>query len=439
MLSNSSGLGRVFLQRAALPRGASRGLLGALFGLLACSTATFAQSIQQQYLPPPTRPPANVPNQSAAQPAANPPAPAPAPPSQPAAPQPAASQPSANQAASNPVCYRLQQQLASVDQGAADPARADQIKRADEAIAKQQADLDRALSQAHKAGCAGEGFFALFSALSPQCGPITSSIQQMRGNLDRMTSEEQQLKSGGDAQDGQRRALIGALAQNNCGAQYASAAQQSGPANFLDALFGNGTIVNPSGDGAPSGTYHTVCVRTCDGYYFPISYSTNATRFTDDEKSCQRLCPASEAALYSFRNPGEGMDQAVSNTGQAYTALPNAYRYRKEVVSGCSCRRAGQSWADALKDADDSTTLVQGDIVVTDQNAKQLSQAPQVRGKGAVPAAVVSQPSTAAASSSTSATTDPSKRAVRTVGPPFLAPGQMLLQQQQPQVLQPQR
>jgi len=252
-----------------------------------------------------------------------------------------------------------------------------------------------------------------------------------------MTSEQQQLKGGGDAQDSQRRALIGALAQNNCGAQYASAAQQSGPANFLDALFGNGTIVNPGGDGAPSGTYHTVCVRTCDGYYFPISYSTNATRFTDDEKACQRLCPASEAALYSFRNPGEGMDQAVSNTGQSYTALPNAYRYRKEVVAGCSCRRAGQSWADALKGADDSTTLESGDIVVTDQNAKMLSQAPKQGGRAAAPAGVMSQPSAAAAPAST--TTDPSKRVVRTVGPPFLSPGQMQLQQQQPQVLQPQR
>ncbi len=150
---------------------------------------------------------------------------------------------------------RLQGQLASVDQGAADPARAEQIKRSDDAIAKQQADLDRAVAQAHKAGCAGEGFFALFSALSPQCGPITSSIQQMRGNLDRMMSEQQQLKTGTDAQDGQRRALIGALAQNNCGAQYASAASSSGPTGFFDALFGNGTVVNPNGDGAPSGTF----------------------------------------------------------------------------------------------------------------------------------------------------------------------------------------
>jgi Protein of unknown function (DUF2865) len=404
MFNKSRGLGRV----------SSQDVLGVLLGLLmplsASCTAALAQSTQQPYQPQPYQP-------------APPPASTPAP-----------SQPGANQASSNPVCVRLQAQLASVDQGAADPARADQIKRADDAIAKQQADLDRAVSQAHKAGCAGEGFFALFSALSPQCGPITSTIQQMRGNLDRMTSEEQQLKSGGDAQDGQRRALIGALAQNNCGAQYASAAASSGPANFFDALFGNGTVVNPSGDGAPSGTYHTVCVRTCDGYYFPVSYSTVPGRFPDDEKACQRLCPASEAQLYSFRNPGEDMDQAVSNSGQLYTALPNAYRYRKEVVNGCSCRRAGQSWADALKGADDSTTLEQGDIVVTDQNSKTLSQPP--KSKGAAPSA--SQP--VATISAPSSAADPGKRVVRTVGPPFLSPGQMQTQQQeQQQSQQPQR
>jgi hypothetical protein len=386
----------------------------ALGGLLACSTAAFAQGapVQQPYQQPQYQP---VQSQSVASPAS----------SQPASSPPPSSQPAGNQAASNPVCGRLQAQLASVDQGSADPARAEQIKRSDDAIAKQQADLDRAVSQAHKAGCAGEGFFALFSALSPQCGPITSSIQQMRGNLDRMMSEQQQLKSGGDAQDGQRRALIGALAQNNCGAQYASAASSSGPTGFFDALFGNGTVVNPNGDGAPSGTFHTVCVRTCDGYYFPISYSTSASRFADDEKSCQRLCPASDVALYSFRNPGEDMDQAVSNAGQLYTALPNAYRYRKEVTAGCSCRRPGQSWGDALKNADDSTTLEQGDIVVTDQSAKSLSQPPKQGGKAAAPG--TSQPSAIAAVPVTSDTT---KRPVRTVGPPFLSPGQMQMQQQ---------
>jgi hypothetical protein len=335
--------------------------------------------------------------------------------------QPAPNQPPPNPQASNVICGRLQGQLAAFDQGGADPGRADQIKRSEDAIAKQQADLDRAVTQAHKAGCAGQGFFALFSALSPQCGPITSQIQQMRGSLDHMMSDLEQLKSGSDDRQGQRRALIGQLAQNNCGAQYTAAANSSGgPQGFFDALFGGGTIHDAGGDGAPNGTYRTVCVRTCDGYYFPISYSTVPNRFADDDHACQRLCPASEVTLYSYRNPGEGIEQAVSTTGQPYTALPNAFRYRKEFTAACSCRKAGQSWADALKNADDSTTLESDDIVVTDQNAKALSQAPKGKTAAAAGQPAPNAPKPAASASGS----DAKKQAIRVIGPPFLSGSQ---------------
>jgi hypothetical protein len=383
--------------KAALKRGRLATLLAACALAIAAAAwaAAWSQASAQGIAAPPPPPP----------PAANPPLSSNPPPG------------------SNPVCVRLESQLTSLDQGATDPARADQIKRSEDAIAKQQSDLDRAVAQAHKAGCAGEGFFAFFSALSPQCGPITSQIQQMRGNLDRMMSELEQLKTGDTGQQAQRRALIGQLAQNNCGAQYTAAANSvSGPQSFFDALFGGGTIVNPSGDGAPSGTYHTVCVRACDGYYFPISYSTVPSRFADDERACQRQCPASQAELYSFHNPGEDMDQAVSVSGQAYTALPNAFRYRKEVVAGCSCRAPGQSWADALKNADDATTLESGDIVVNDRNAKMLSQPPKQPGKSAAASAAV-KPAALTSTPTTPAATDASGPAkpVRVVGPPFLS------------------
>src|SRR3974390_3272066 len=340
---------------------------------------------------------------------------APAPVRQPIS-NPGAANPASN---SNPICVRLESQLTALTQGSVDPVRAEQIKRTEDAIAKQQADLDGTVAQAHKAGCAGQGFFAFFSALSPQCGPITSQIQQMRGNLDRMISDVEQLKKGNTGQEGQRRALIGQLAQNNCGAQYTAAANSwGGPQGFFDALFG-GTIINPGGDGAPSGTYHTICVRSCDGFYFPISYSTVPSRFTDDARACQRLCPAAEAELYSFHNPGEDMQQAVSISGQPYTALPNAFRYRKEIVAGCSCRRPGQSWADALKNADDSSTLESGDIVVTDQHAKTLSH-PKPSGKPTIatpqPGSGKSAAAPATASSTTPASStgaDNGKRTVR--------------------------
>jgi hypothetical protein len=322
----------------------------------------------------------------------------------------------------NPVCARLEGQLASINTGnPADNARAAQIKQAEDAVAKQQADLDRAVTDGHKQGCEGTGFFSLFSSLSPQCGPVTQRIQQMRGNLDRMMSDLEAMKSGNSGQDDQRRAVLGQLAQNNCGAQYTAAANAAGgPRGFFDALFGGGNVVNPSGDGAPAGTFHTVCVRTCDGYYFPISYSTTPSRFPDDQRACQRECPAAEATLYAFRNPGEGMEQAMSINGQPYTALPNAFAYRKQYSAACSCRRPGQSWADALKDADDATTLESGDIVVNDKNAKTLSQAPLPKGAKPVANAPVAN-STATPVPANPSTDSNGKTQVRTVGPPFVA------------------
>jgi Protein of unknown function (DUF2865) len=337
--------------------------------------------------------------------------------------------PTADQAASNPICVRLESQLATLNRGAADPARADQIKRHEDAIAKQQADLDRTLAQSKKVGCEGGGFFALFTGGGPQCQPINAQIQQMRDNLDHTMTELERLKSGSNDQEGPRRALIGQLAQNNCGPQYRAAAAAAGPGGFLDALFG-GTIINSGGDGAPSGTYRTVCVRTCDGYYFPISYSTVPTRFPDDQRACQRECPAAETSLYTYRNPGEDINQAVSLSGQPYSELPNAFHYRREYTPACSCRRPGQSWADALKNSDDATTLESGDIVVTDQNAKALSQPASKpagkQSKGAASAANANQnpgattaPQAATPNTSASAV-DSSAGGVRSVGPPFV-------------------
>lgn len=332
------------------------------------------------------------------------------------------SPPAPGSQAANPVCARLEGQLASINNGSsADNARASQIKQAEDAVSRQQAELDRAVTDGHKQGCEGTGFFSLFSSLSPQCGPVTQRIQQMRGNLDRMMSDLEALKSGSNNQDDQRRAVLGQLAQNNCGAQYTAAANAAGgPRGFFDALFGGGNVVNPSGDGAPAGTFHTVCVRTCDGYYFPISYSTTPTRFPDDQRACQRECPAAEATLYAFRNPGENMEQAMSISGQPYTSLPTAFQYRKQFTPTCSCRRPGQSWADALKDADDSSTLESGDIVVTDKNANTLSQAPQPKGTKTGTAKPEPNATPAPAPANTANSTS-GKTQVRTVGPPFVA------------------
>src|SRR4029077_15023983 len=121
----------------------------------------------------------------------------------------------------NPICPRLEAQLATIDRGGSGaPAKDDQIRRYQDAAARQQSELDRVTAQAKRMGCDSSGFFSLFNNRSAQCGPVTNHIQQMRGNLDQITGTLERLRSGtfgGDDRENQRRSVMTALAQNNCG------------------------------------------------------------------------------------------------------------------------------------------------------------------------------------------------------------------------------
>jgi hypothetical protein len=339
-------------------------------------------------------------------------------------------------AAVNPMCPRLEAQLATIDRGGGgDPSKEEQIRRYQDAAAKQQSELDRVTSQAKRMGCDSSGFFSLFSGQSAQCGPVNNQIQQMRANLEQITTSLERLRGGGFGgaeRDSQRRSVLAALAQNNCGPQYANAAR--GPGSFLESLFGNNNNnsnpMTPGVDlGPQSGTYRTVCVRTCDGFYFPISFATVPARFPDDERTCKNLCPAAEASLFSYRNPGEDMNQAVSINGQPYSSSPNAFRYRQEFNPSCACKAAGQTWSDALKTIDDKASAEQqGDIIVTEESAKKMSRAPTkgaaaAAKKGAAPAGTTAtapaapEASPPAANSTAAA---PDNKPIRSVGPTFI-------------------
>jgi Protein of unknown function (DUF2865) len=335
-------------------------------------------------------------------------------------------------AAANPMCPRLEAQLATIDRGGGDPAKDEQIRRYQDAASKQQAELDRITSQAKRMGCDSSGFFSLFNGQSAQCGPVNNQIQQMRANLDQITTNLERLRSGGlggSERESQRRSVLLALAQNSCGPQYAAALQQQqqGPGNFLNNLFGNNNNspgAPPTDVGPQSGTYRTVCVRSCDGGYFPISFATVPGRFPDDEKTCKALCPATEASLYAYRNPGEDMNQAVSISGQPYTSSPNAFRFRQEFNPSCACKAAGQTWSEALKTIDDRAAAEQqGDIIVTEESAKKMSR-PVAKSTTPAPArkgAVATAPDPAATSAPASDAPADNKT-IRSVGPTFIPP-----------------
>ena len=96
------------------------------------------------------------------------------------------------------------------------------------------------------------------------------------------------------------------------------------------------------------------CVRTCDGRYFPISASDNQSR----AGSCSSFCPASETKVVY----GSNIDNAATESGKPYSELPNAFRYRSELVAGCTCNGKDQVGLAPVRIENDPT-LRKGDIV----------------------------------------------------------------------------
>ncbi len=97
-----------------------------------------------------------------------------------------------------------------------------------------------------------------------------------------------------------------------------------------------------SNDG--SGKVRTVCVRLCDGFYWPISNAISPRNLGRDAGKCRASC-GEEAVLYHEPAPGGDTDKLVDGGGKPYTELRNAFLYRKTRVEGCSCKP--EPWSDA--------------------------------------------------------------------------------------------
>ena len=277
--------------------------------------------------------------------------------------------------AQNAECARLQQAIASARRGSSGSQGA---------VERQRAELSRTSAYARSLGCENRKFLFFGSEPPAQCGELNGQISRMQANL-----ADLQARAGGGAGD-----LI-ARYNAECGR-----AQPSGPGNVFEALFGGiARLANPqdqepqtearfedhgdeqrqsapSGEKGPvqahSGSY-AVCVRTCDGSFFPVSYSGAGSRADSLEDVCRALCPNADMALYSFPFGGT-VDEAASPTGEPYANLPNAGKFEKAYDPSCSCRRKGQTWAEALADAEARYGHEKHDILVTPEKSAEMAR-----------------------------------------------------------------
>jgi hypothetical protein len=180
------------------------------------------------------------------------------------------------------------------------------------------------------------------------------------------------------------------------GAMVALCALTVAPAqagDFLSALFGafgarrpevpsiplpfasEGNPFAPQTDARPRAAYsgggQAYCVRTCDGRYFPISASEGQSRAA----SCNSFCPASETKVVY----GGSIDTAATESGKPYSELPNAFRYRNELVAGCTCNGKDQIGLAPVKIENDPT-LRKGDIVAEPGGLMVAGRAADKRG-----------------------------------------------------------
>ncbi|MDX2264544.1 MAG: DUF2865 domain-containing protein [Hyphomicrobiales bacterium] len=248
-------------------------------------------------------------------------------------------------------CRELEQQLAG------DWSRnslQDQLPRLDEEIRNTERAFQRAESDAERGACYEDMFiFGRSLRRTPRCIELNRQIEDARRRLADLRQQRDNLTRSG-ARRQRQDDLVAELARNRCGESYQRqhAARQRQDSFFSlwddeDSSPASGPTAYSPAD-APFGTYRTLCVRMCDGYFFPISYSTLQSKFREDEDKCRSQC-AAPAELFVHRNPGEEVEQAVSLSGTPYVETPNAFRNRKHFIKGCSCNASEFSMEEIAK------------------------------------------------------------------------------------------
>lgn len=232
------------------------------------------------------------------------------------------------------ACERLRDRLASVDR----VVFSEDINRYAGAIAQQNLELRKSRQDQRRLRCLTSSITTIRADGGSDCGDLAKAITRMEANKDILTQKLLELREGLGTAETAR--LEQALADNGCSVDGAEVLNAEEPARipYLNTLpepyqpdrTGEAMAsFRPSIGIQPVGEVRTLCVRTCDGGFFPISSRTTAINFTHDAMQCQQMCPGVETELYFHpADSGETADMVSSANGQAYRDMPNAFVYR---------------------------------------------------------------------------------------------------------------
>ncbi len=181
------------------------------------------------------------------------------------------------------------------------------------------------------ASCSGRGFMFFRSRPQPACRIIVPRMRKLRAIVAKLDRQRRKYSGAGSSRNRIARIRM-IMRRKNCFSEVQMAS--IGNRSQFDAFF--------SGDPGPqrgrSYTFRTLCVRACDGYYFPISFSTTRDRFAADEATCEAMCPGAPVDLYYHDDPRSASENMISLSGVPYENHPAAFRYQSKYDKSCSCK-----------------------------------------------------------------------------------------------------
>ena len=264
----------------------------------------------------------------------------------------------AGQASATDVCERLSARLADLP---ADFTTTANLRDFTGAVSRQNIEIRRAKNDRRRMACSNDSVVYIDSESEAACAELDDAIARMEDNLRTLKAQRRHLISKGN--DDMRRRIVAAMELNGCSREAGLNWDETVPDEFGagDALAHRNILEDfpPDGEEYPllldgptddftfmengaAGGFRTMCVRTCDGAFFPISSNATPADFARDTELCRARCPAADTELYYHVLATEESDQMVSaSTGRPYRELPNAFAYRTRGVGApgiCGCQ-----------------------------------------------------------------------------------------------------
>lgn len=260
------------------------------------------------------------------------------------------------------VCTQLKSQLERVSENAGSSAN---FRRFADAARKQESQIDQVRSDLKRFGCTSGSIIVLGGQNAQACDKLTSAHKKMLVNLaalerkrdsfaqrsNKVAVRRVQAALKANDCDGRRASIQAAALKGREDAIRAKRAKSPGLTSIIGDSGGRSEIIASTGltrsnimiepRAANGGGYRTLCVRSCDGFFFPVSSRATTSDFARDERTCQMMCPGTQTELYFHAADGQESEDMISaRTSQPYAEMENAFVYRNAsapMSKACGC------------------------------------------------------------------------------------------------------